>query len=170
MERHPRSATVRALSQGSFGSVRVVALLFAEEERMKLGKEQKTILCIGVAAVALLLAYPPWRSTFARPSMTQATTPIGHSFIFEPPAPAEAGPFFGVQIDTNRLFVEVLLMVVATLLVAFISYASGGLFRGFIHFFASVAPGKGFKFSNFLIALTVSIALLILLVMVIDSI
>lgn len=79
---------------------------------MKLNSKQKNILIIGVVAILLMGAVPPWTYTFKSTS-TYSETPAGYGFIASPPSRRVASGMHGIKMDTSRLFIQWITTIVA---------------------------------------------------------
>ncbi|KZY65613.1 MULTISPECIES: hypothetical protein [unclassified Oleiphilus] len=68
------------------------------------------IIKVSAIVLAIALLFPPWEYTYQKEGMSQSVKPATHAFLFTPPKPESASPFFGVQLSYGRLVIEVLLV------------------------------------------------------------
>jgi hypothetical protein len=82
---------------------------------------QKTVLGIGVVAIALMGLFPPWNLTFDYHTEGEggrafhSTNSAGYALIYEPPKPPAAiWPVYTVSIDVSRLLIQWAIAAVIT--------------------------------------------------------
>lgn len=75
----------------------------------------KKAVWAGIACLALLATYVPWKYTVHMPNRLYREEPAGYSFIFKPPQARRAGE--GVQLDLPRVLIPMAVIVFATVVV-----------------------------------------------------
>jgi hypothetical protein len=80
---------------------------------MTFNSKQIKILIIAAAIFVLMGIFPPWIYTFDNRSI-HSENPAGYALISEPPDPEEYKVQYGVRLDTSRLIVQWLVLLVAT--------------------------------------------------------
>lgn len=81
---------------------------------------QKIIVIIGALSVILLCLFPPWIRTFNGMGI-HSEKPAGYALISQPPSPEKDTVAFGVRIDAPRLFIQLLVVIVAAGLSIFLT-------------------------------------------------
>jgi hypothetical protein len=72
-----------------------------------LNSKQKVIYILGIILIIGMCIFPPWIYTY-KSNGTYSENPAGYSFIAEPPSPRSYNIRNGVEIDLNRLFIQII--------------------------------------------------------------
>ena len=83
------------------------------EKIPEMNKPQKVVLTVGAIIAIFMGLFPPWAYTFDYQS-TSSAKPAGYSLILSPPDPEDNMPTFGVRLDSNRLFIQWIVVAFAT--------------------------------------------------------
>jgi hypothetical protein len=77
---------------------------------------QAARLSLYAAGVVLFVNFlvPPWVYTFQSQGISQVTVPAGYAVLFMPPQPRAASLLHGVAVDSRRLVLQTLAIVVLT--------------------------------------------------------
>lgn len=89
-----------------------------------MNKSQKLVLTIGAVIAILMGLFPPWSYTSYFQFVGQSN-PAGYSFIFRPPSPQTDKPFAGVELDSNRLIVQWIIVAIAISVVLALLHRKG---------------------------------------------
>lgn len=80
-----------------------------------MNKPQTISLSVAAAVLVVNLLFPPWVYTYQRTGISQLRKPAGYALIFSPPPPLQiAGGSHGVAMDTSRLFVQSLIVLICS--------------------------------------------------------
>ena|SRR5438046_2006147 len=74
---------------------------------------QKHAIAAGFAFFLVASLFPPWVQTFQDQGISQVRRDAGYHVLFTPPEPSRDHPKFGVAIDSQRLLIEYLVILVA---------------------------------------------------------
>ena len=77
----------------------------------RFSENQRKILIAGIVIIFLMGLFPPWLYTFKRDSIYSENS-AGYHFIIDGPKPKSLP--YGIKIDFSRLFLQCLLVIVAT--------------------------------------------------------
>jgi hypothetical protein len=72
-----------------------------------LSSSQRSTLGACLLLVLLACAFPPWVEVY-NSSSGQSSTPLGYSFLFDPPPATRSSSKIGVEIDVSRFLVQLL--------------------------------------------------------------
>jgi hypothetical protein len=72
-----------------------------------LNSKQKVISIFGIIVIIGMCIFPPWIHTY-NSNGTYSENPAGYSFIAEPPSPRSHDARNGVEIDLNRLLIQII--------------------------------------------------------------
>jgi len=86
-----------------------------------LNEKQKKIIIIGIIVIGLMSLFPPWTHTKKFRGGISIQGPVGYSFIFIPPKKINQVISYGFKLDVIRLFVQWLIVLMATGLGVFIT-------------------------------------------------
>ncbi len=74
---------------------------------------QRIIIILFGILISYTIINPPWVQTFQRPGISKQRTPISRSNnIFYPPKLLSDSPYYGIEVDKDRLYMKVFLVVV----------------------------------------------------------
>ena len=77
---------------------------------MRINPKQRKMAILGVLLIIGMCIFPPWIYTF-KASGVYSENPAGYSFIAEPPSPKSYNVRHGVEIDLNRLSIQVFAVI-----------------------------------------------------------
>lgn len=80
---------------------------------MRINKDQRLIIMIGMAIIVCMGLFPPWTYTFKATSIF-SEEPAGYSFIASPPARRNTNLRHGIKIDTSRLLIQWVVAIFAS--------------------------------------------------------
>jgi len=72
---------------------------------------QIKILIMSTVIFIVMGLFPPWTYTHDNRSM-HIEKPAGYGFIMEPPEPEESNYRYGIKVDTSRLAIQWLMLIV----------------------------------------------------------
>lgn len=78
-----------------------------------MNKSQKTILVLVATLLCCNFLFPPWIHTYQQAGISQVHRPAGYASIFAPPEPRNEYRRDGVVMDTSRLVVQSLVVLIA---------------------------------------------------------
>ena len=71
-----------------------------------MNRKQKAVVWIGMVAVVLIVAYPPWNYTNSPQGAAVAVKDAGYHFIAAPPPPEREYSSRGVEVDWRRVLLQ----------------------------------------------------------------
>jgi hypothetical protein len=74
---------------------------------LNLNSKQRKVFVFGLLLTVGICLFPPWIQTFSYKS-TYSESPLGYSFIAEPPSPISFRHQYGVKIDIERLILQLI--------------------------------------------------------------
>ena len=90
---------------------------------MLINEKQKKLIIIGVVVIIFMGLFPPWTYTFkgGLRGTAYSREPAGYGFILDPPEKQSNQVFYGIELDTTRLFVQFVTVLLATALGVFLT-------------------------------------------------
>jgi len=74
---------------------------------------QRFVISITAILIALIIIFPPWVQTFQKRGISKQRTPIArNNSIFNPPSIIEDSPLYGIEIDKDRLYLKIFLVII----------------------------------------------------------